>query len=156
MLLSKPLKLDVLRNEPLKGRTWDVPLTIESDFTRPDRLMSSECNPFAVPRALCVNVCLYFPAPLTVPAISAWMSLTSLLSSVSHTVSFSPAFSLLAAFSSSFACTLSPSPHLLRSHHSSIQCSCHIIKTGVVTLGFTFTSLPPNLSDQMPLEDICF
>ncbi len=34
MLLLNPLKLCVLRNEPIKGRTWDrLPLTTESNFT---------------------------------------------------------------------------------------------------------------------------
>lgn len=51
-------------------------------------------------------------------------------------------FSQLAAFSSSSACLC-------------LQWGYRIVGRGLVTLGFTFTSLPPNLSDQMPLKDIC-
>lgn len=125
--------------------TWDLPLTIESNFGRPNSMRPfNECNPFAVPHVLCVNVCLCFPAPLTISAISAWMSL---FFCQSHCQRLSSLFSACCLFFVLRLHSVSLSTPAAQSPWFFIQCSCHIIKSGSVTLGFTVTSLPLNLSD---------
>lgn len=70
-MLSSPLKLCVLRNEPIKGRTRDgLPLSTESNFTLLNSMRPfNECwlQPLAIPYFLFVYyVCLSFPALHTI------------------------------------------------------------------------------------------
>lgn len=123
MLLLDPLKLYVLRNELITGKTWDrLPLTTESNFTSPNsmkpfngRWLQLLCHSSSRCLCLlyyCMSVYVFFVlscAPF--PPVSASLSLTSLLSSsVSQTVSFSLSLSPFSPFLS-FTCTLSPFPH---------------------------------------------
>lgn len=133
MLLWNPLKLYVLRNEPIKGRTWNrLPLTTESNFT----LLNSmkPLNEFGLQplchSSLSVYVCLYFTLFLSCTLFPPSQPLCpslhcSLLLSVRLSVSLYPSLRLLPCFvfhlhSVSLSAPTCQSPATLHSSHHGI------------------------------------